>query len=51
MDRTASILYTSLQICANLAIAFEPFTPFACARLRKMLTPDSIIGPVRVSRL
>ena len=37
MDRTASILYTSLQICADLAIAFEPFTPFAAERLRKML--------------
>ena len=24
-------------ICADLAIAFEPFTPFAAARLRKML--------------
>ncbi len=37
MDRTASILYTSLQICADLAIAFEPFTPFAAEKLRKML--------------
>ena len=37
MDRTASILYTSLQICADLAIAFEPFTPFAAEKLRRML--------------
>ena len=37
MDRTASILYTSLQICANLAIAFEPFTPFSAERLRGIL--------------
>ena len=37
MDRTASILYTSLQICADLAIAFEPFTPFAAEKLRNML--------------
>ena len=37
LDRTATILNISLQICADLAIAFEPFTPFAAARLRKML--------------
>ena len=27
LPRTGSILYTCLQICADLAIAFEPFTP------------------------
>ena len=37
LDRTATILNISLQICADLAIAFEPFTPFAAGRLRKML--------------
>ena len=37
MARCATILNVSLQICADLAIAFEPFTPFAAARLRKML--------------
>ena len=37
MDRTASILYTCLQICADLAIAFEPFTPFSAEKLRKIL--------------
>ena len=37
MDRTASILNTCLQICADLAIAFEPFTPFAAEKLRSML--------------
>ncbi len=37
MDRTASILYTCLQICADLALVFEPFTPFAAERLRTML--------------
>ena len=36
-DRTASILYTCLQICADLAIAFEPFTPFSAERLRGIL--------------
>ena len=37
MDRTATILNVCLQICADLAIAFEPFTPFAAEKLRKML--------------
>ena len=38
MERCATILNISLQICADLGIAFEPFTPFAAARLRKMLS-------------
>ena len=37
MARCATILNVSLQICADLAIAFEPFTPFAAGRLRSML--------------
>ena len=37
MDRTATILNVCLQICADLAIAFEPFTPFAAEKLRNML--------------
>ena len=37
LARTGTILNVCLQICADLAIAFEPFTPFACERLRKML--------------
>jgi methionyl-tRNA synthetase len=37
LERTATILNISLQICADLAIAFEPFTPFAAGRLRDML--------------
>ena len=41
MARTATILNVSLQICADLAIAFEPFTPFAAEKLRKMLNMDS----------
>lgn len=40
MDRTASILNISLQICADLAIAFEPFIPFSCKKLREMLNVD-----------
>ena len=37
LARTGTILNVCLQICADLAIAFEPFTPFACERLVKML--------------
>ncbi|HRS68188.1 MAG TPA: methionine--tRNA ligase [Paludibacteraceae bacterium] len=37
MVRTATILHISLQIAANLAIAFEPFLPFAAEKLRSML--------------
>ncbi len=37
MARTATILNTALQLCANIAIAFEPFLPFTCGRLVKML--------------
>ncbi len=37
MDRVATILNVSLQITANLAIAFEPFLPFSTARLLGML--------------
>ena len=37
MARCATILNVSLQICADLAVAFEPFTPFAAERLRAML--------------
>ena len=44
MERTATILNISLQICADLAIAFEPFTPFAAERLRKMLRVELQAG-------
>lgn len=37
MPRVATILNISLQLVANLAIAFEPFLPFSSARLRSML--------------
>lgn len=37
MVRTATILHLSLQIAANLAIAFEPFLPFSSEKLRNML--------------
>ena len=37
MDRVATIMHLSLQIAANLAIAFEPFLPFTSKKLRTML--------------
>jgi methionyl-tRNA synthetase len=35
--RVETILYISLQLVANLAIAFEPFLPFSSEKLRKMI--------------
>ena len=37
MTRVATIMHLSLQIAANLAIAFEPFLPFTSKKLRTML--------------
>ena len=37
MARVATILNISLQLTANLAIAFEPFLPFSSQKLRNML--------------
>ena len=42
MERTATILNTAIQTCANLAIVFEPFLPFMSARLLKMLGGETI---------
>lgn len=44
MDRTATVLHLSLQIAANLAIAFEPFLPFSSEKLRTMVCLDSAFG-------
>ena len=44
MDRTASILNVSLQICASLAIAFEPFLPFSAEKLRNILNVGIVAG-------
>ena len=37
MERVATILNVSLQISANLSIAFEPFLPFSSQKLRSLL--------------
>lgn len=36
-ERVKTILYISLQLVANLAIAFEPFLPFSSKKLRMLL--------------
>ena len=40
-ERVKTILNLSLQLVANLAIAFEPFLPFSSAKLRSMLQVDA----------
>ncbi len=41
MERVGTILNISLQLVANLAIAFEPFLPFSSAKLREMMNINS----------
>lgn len=41
MGRVATIMNLSLQIAANLAIAFEPFLPFTSKKLRAMLNLET----------
>ena len=40
-ERVKTILHISLQLVANLAIAFEPFLPFSSEKLRKMLNMET----------
>ena len=51
MTRTATILHLSLQIAANLAIAFEPFLPFSSEKLKKMLSLNASIGWADLGRI
>ena len=37
MDRVATVMNTVLQLCGNIAIAFEPFLPFMSASLAETL--------------
>lgn len=39
--RVETVLYISLQLVANLAIAFEPFLPFSSKKLRSLINLDS----------
>ena len=40
-ERVKTILYVSLQLVANLAIAFEPFLPFSSKKLRTLINMDT----------
>ena len=40
--RVATILNTAVQICANLSVVFEPFTPFMAARLAEWLGENEL---------
>ena len=40
-ERVKTVINFSLQLTANLAIAFEPFLPFSSERLRKMIAMES----------
>jgi methionyl-tRNA synthetase len=42
VNRVATILNISLQICANLSIILEPFLPFSMIKLRKMLNIEAL---------
>ncbi len=40
-ERVKTVLYISLQLVANLAIAFEPFLPFSSKKLRRLINMQS----------
>lgn len=42
MERTATVLNVAVQMCANLAVAFEPFLPFMSEKLRAMLSMGTL---------
>ncbi|MDR1681470.1 MAG: methionine--tRNA ligase [Prevotellaceae bacterium] len=40
--RVATIIHVAIRICANIAIAFEPFLPFTMQKLRYMLGMNAV---------
>ena len=42
MERVSTVMHISLQITANLAIAFEPFLPFSMKKLNSMLSVEPL---------
>ncbi|GHU81736.1 methionine--tRNA ligase [Bacteroidia bacterium] len=42
MQRTATIMNISMQITANLAIAFEPFLPFTSAKIKNLINQKNL---------
>jgi methionyl-tRNA synthetase len=43
LKRTATILNISLQMTANLSIAFEPFLPFTSGKIRRLISKDHLM--------
>ncbi len=42
MARVETVLNVALQICGDIAVAFEPFTPFMVGKLSKMLQLENL---------
>jgi methionyl-tRNA synthetase len=42
MARVETVLNIALQICGDIAVAFEPFTPFMVGKLSKMLQLENL---------
>ena len=42
MERVKTILNTAIQLCGNLAVAFEPFLPFMSGKLCRMLGLENL---------
>ena len=42
MRACGNTIHVSLQLCASLGILFEPFTPFSCAKIRRMLNIEGV---------
>ena len=41
-ERTATVMNLSMQITANLAIAFEPFLPFSSEKIKQFIAKDDL---------
>jgi len=41
-ERTATVMNLSMQITANLAIAFEPFLPFSSAKIKQFIAKNDL---------
>jgi methionyl-tRNA synthetase len=41
-ERTATVLNISMQITANLAIAFEPFLPFSSGKIKRLINTSDL---------
>ncbi len=42
MPRVQTILWTALQLCGSIAVAFEPFMPFMAEKMRSMMRLDKL---------